>query len=65
MKSNKDNLIKTIKQISQKNMGYLFRPDNRLLTRWHEASDKGRLEFIIAAAAGLIAGIFMFFMLLR
>ena len=65
IKSGRDNLIKTIKQMSEKDKRNLFRPDSKLLTLWHEASDKGRLEIIIAAVAGLIAGILVYFTLLR
>jgi len=65
IKNSKDSLIRTIKQISEKDKRNLFRPDSKLLTLWHEASDKGRLEIIITAVAGLIVGIFIFFMLLR
>ncbi len=65
IKSGKDNLLKTIKQMSEKDKRNLFRPDSKLLTLWHEASDKGRLEIIIAAVAGLIVGILVYFTLLR
>ena len=65
IKSGKRNLLKTIKQMSEKDKRNLFRPDSKLLTLWHEASDKGRLDIIIAAVAGLIAGILVYFTLLR
>lgn len=57
--------MKAVKQMSGKNKRDLFRPDSKLLTLWHEASEKGRLEIIITAVAGLIVGLFIFFMLLR
>jgi hypothetical protein len=65
IKNSKDSLIRTIKQMSDNDKRNLFRLDSKLLTLWHEASDKGRLEIIITAVAGLIAGVFIFFLLLR
>jgi hypothetical protein len=65
IKNSKDSLIKTIKQMSEKDKRNLFRLDSKLLILWHDASDKGRLEIIITAVAGLIVGIIVFFMLLR
>ncbi len=65
IKNGRDSLIKSIKQMSEKERRNLFRPDSRLLTLWHEASDKGRLELIIAAVAGIIVGSLIFFALLR
>jgi hypothetical protein len=51
--------------MTEKDKRNLFRPDSKLLILWHEASEKGRLEIIITVVAGLIVGIFIFFMLLR
>jgi hypothetical protein len=65
IKNSRDSLMKTIKQISEKDKRDLFRPDSKLLALWHEASEKGRLEIIITVLAGLIAGAFVFFLLLR
>jgi hypothetical protein len=65
IKNSKASLIRTIRQMSDNDKRNLFRLDSKLLTLWHEASDKGRLEIIITAVAGLIAGIFIFFLLLR
>jgi hypothetical protein len=65
IKNSKESLIRTIRQMSDNDKRNLFRLDSKLLTLWHEASDKGRLEIIITAVAGLIAGIFIFFLLLR
>jgi hypothetical protein len=65
IKKSKDNLIKAEKEMSEKDTRNLFRPDSKLLTLWHEASEKGRLEIIITAVAGLIVGIIIFIMLLQ
>ena len=65
LQKSKENLIKTVKQMAEKDKRDLFRLDSRLLSLWNEASDKSRLEIIITVAAGIIAGIFIFLILLR
>jgi hypothetical protein len=61
----KGNLRKSARQMPAKDKRNLIRPDSKLLTFWHKAAEKGRLEIIITAVAGLIVGIIVFFMLLR
>lgn len=65
LQKRKDNLMKTVRQMTEKEKRDLFRLDSRFLSLWNEASDKSRLEIIITVVAGFIAGIFIFLILLR
>jgi hypothetical protein len=65
IRDKRERLVKTVKRLADKDKYHLSMPDNSFRDFWSRQSDKGRMEIIAPAVAGLAAGFIVFYLLLR
>jgi hypothetical protein len=65
MRDRKEQLVKTVKRLTDKDNYHLSMPDDSFRDFWSRQSHKGRMELIATVVAGLAAGFIVFYLLLR
>jgi hypothetical protein len=65
IRDRKEQFVKTVKRLADKDNYHLFMPDDSFRDFWSRQSHKGQIELIATAVAALTAGFIVFFLLLR
>jgi hypothetical protein len=65
MRDRKEQLVKTVKRLTDKDNYHLSMPDASFRDFWSRQSHKGRMELVATAVAALAAGSIIFYLLLR
>jgi predicted amino acid dehydrogenase len=65
IRDGKEQLVKTVKRLADKDNYHISMPNNSFRDFWSRQSYKGRAELIATAVAALAAGFIVFYLLLR